>query len=150
MDVSFQRRMASEILKCGYDRVWIDPNALEDVAEAVTRADVRSLIKDGLIVKKQKIGISRGRTRHVMEQKRKGKRKGQGSRKGPKYARMPHKQQWMQTIRPIRKRLRELRDSGVIDATTYRRYYRYSKGGMFRNRAHMESHIEIDKAREGR
>ena len=116
----------------------------------MTRSDVRSLIKDGLITKKQKKGISKGRTRHIAEQKRKGKRKGHGSRKGAKYARYSRKQRWIRTIRPIRERLRELRDSGEIDATTYRRYYLHAKGGMFRSKAHMESHLEMEKKREGR
>ncbi len=150
MDVKFQRRMAADILKCGYDRVWIDPNGLEEVAEAVTRSDIRSLIKDGFIGKKQKKGISRGRARHLAMQKKKGKRKGPGSRRGAKYARQPRKRRWIQTIRPIRRRLRELRDSGEIDATTYRRFYLYAKGGMFRSTAHMESHLEMEKAREER
>lgn len=50
----------------------------------------------------------------------------------------------MQTIRPIRKKLKELRDSGKIDTMTYRDYYMKAKGGVFKNRPHMESHMKAE------
>ena len=137
MDVSFQRRIAAQIFKCGKDRVWIDPNALEEVKEAVTREDVRNLIKRGLIKKLPKRGTSRVRANHIKAQKEKGRRRGPGSRKGRKYARYPRKLRWMKTIRPIRKTLRDLRDSGKIDRKTYRRYYLLAKGGEFKDKNHL-------------
>ena len=47
MDLKNQKRMAAEILDCGYNRVWIDPNRAEDVADAITRADIRTAIASG-------------------------------------------------------------------------------------------------------
>lgn len=138
VDLRNQRRMASDMLKCGVHRVWIDPLRTEDVAEAVTRADVRSLIKTRAIRAHQKRGISSGRSKYNANQKRKGKRKGHGSRKGTKYARFPKKRRWIATIRPIRRKLREYRDSGAIDAHTYRQFYRHAKGGMYKNIGHLE------------
>ena len=75
-----------------------------------------------------------------------GKRKGHGSRKGSKYARFPKKRRWIQTIRPIRRSLRELRDGGNITSDTYRYYYRHASGGIFRSVGHMKSHMEAEKA----
>ncbi|MCS7138595.1 MAG: 50S ribosomal protein L19e, partial [Crenarchaeota archaeon] len=40
MSVKTVRRLAAEILKVGESRIWIDPERLEDVENAVTRADV--------------------------------------------------------------------------------------------------------------
>ena len=141
MDVKFQRRIAAELLKCGENRVWIDPNALDEVKDAVTKDDVRNLIKRGLIKKKPIKGTSRVRANYIKMQKEKGRRKGQGSRKGRKYARYPRKLRWMKTIRPIRKTLRDLRDSGKIDRHTYRRFYLLAKGGVFKNRNHLLTHL---------
>jgi large subunit ribosomal protein L19e len=87
-DVYAQRRIASEILKCGINRVWIDEAALSDVALAMTRLDVQKLIADGAIRKKHKKRISRGRTRFRLEQQAKNQRKGPGRRKGGKEARL--------------------------------------------------------------
>jgi large subunit ribosomal protein L19e len=139
-----QRRVAATMLKCGENRVWIDPNRTEDVSVAVTREDVRNLIKSGSIRAKQKHGTSRGRIRYAQSQRQKGKRKGQGSRKGAKYARFPKKRRWISTIRPIRTQLRELREQDMIERKTYRKFYLYAKGGMFKSKAHLMSHLKAE------
>ena len=144
MDLKNQRRLAAEILGCGENRVWIDPTRMEDVAEAITRKDVRALINSKAIKAKQKSGISRSRAKYRLEQKRKGKRRGHGSRKGAKKARTPKKRAWINTIRPIRARLREYRDQEKIDTATYRKLYRRAKGGMFRSKVRFEAHLKSE------
>ena len=144
MNLKNQRRVAAQLLKCGENRVWIDPNRLEDASDAITRADVRTLINSGAVRAKQKKGISRARTNYVKAQKAKGRRRGQGSRRGRKGARKPTKETWMQTIRPIRRKLKELRDTGKIDPSTYREYYLKAKGGVFKSRPHLESHLKAE------
>ena len=142
MNLKNQRRVAAQLLKCGENRVWIDPNRLEDASDAITRADVRTLIDSGGIHAKQKKGISRARTNYRKAQRAKGRRRGHGSRRGRKSARKPTKETWMQTIRPIRRKLKELRDTVKIDPSTYREYYLKSKGGVFKSRPHLESHLK--------
>lgn len=144
MDLKNQKRIAAQMLKCGETRVWIDPNRTEDVADAITRSDVRTLISSGTIAARQRRGVSRGRANYLQAQKRKGRRTGQGSRKGRKHARKPSKERWQQTIRPIRSRLKELRDDGVIDTRTYRKYYLRAKGGVFKSRPHLDSHLRTE------
>jgi large subunit ribosomal protein L19e len=141
MTLRTQRRLAAELLRAGENRIWIDPDAVDEVSEAVTRDDVRRLIKEGVIRARQKRGISSYRRRRLAEQKRKGRRKGHGSRKGSKYARYARKERWMTTIRALRRLLRELRDSGELSRSNYRRLYRMAKGGAFRSRAHLRSYI---------
>lgn len=142
MNLRNQRRMAAEILKCGEHRVWMDPNRLEDVADAITREDVRGVIRAGLVRKLPVKGQSRGRTRHRAEQKRKGRRRGPGSRKGARGARSPRKRRWIRTIRPLRETLQELRSEGRLDPVAYRKLYLRAKGGMYRSRAHLLQHLK--------
>ncbi|NPA63077.1 MAG: 50S ribosomal protein L19e [Methanococci archaeon] len=137
MDVSVQRRMASELLKCGIERVWIDPEQLDRVKMAMSKDDIRVLIKEGVIKKKQKKGISSARVKKLKEQRKKGRRRGPGSRRGAAGARTPPKEKWMSTIRALRKTLKQLRDEGKIDRTVYRKLYRMAKGGAFRSRGHL-------------
>lgn len=146
MDVSNQKRMAAEIMKCGMNRVYMNPNNLEDISEAVTRGDVKKLIKEGVIRARQVQGISNGRLKARIRQKEVNKRKGHGSRKGSKFARFPKKRRWIQTIRPIRKALRDYREGGYITSDTYRHYYRHASGGNFKSVGHMRSHMEAEKA----
>ncbi|ABR54634.1 Ribosomal protein L19e [Methanococcus vannielii SB] len=142
MDVSTQRRIAAAVLDCGIDRVWVDPENLEKVKMAITKDDIRLLINDGIIVKKQEKGISSARKKEVQEQKRKGKRKGPGSRRGAKGARTPKKEKWMNTIRPLRTLLKELRENEKIERSSYRKLYRMAKGGAFRSRNHMKLYMK--------
>jgi len=137
MNVSVQRRMAAEILKCGLDRVWIDPTQLDRVKMAMSKDDIRALIKEGVIKKKQKKGISNARVKKLKEQRKKGRRRGPGSRRGAAGARTPPKERWMATIRALRKTLKHLRDTGKIDRKLYRKLYRMAKGGAFRSRSHL-------------
>jgi large subunit ribosomal protein L19e len=136
--------MAASILKCGENRVWMDQDRLDEIAQAVTKDDIRVLIKGDAIQAKQKKGISKGRKRYAMQQRQKGRRRGLGSRKGAKYARFPRKKRWIKTIRPLRALLKELRSEGSITPTSYRRYYLKAKGGEFRSRRHLKSHLVAD------
>ena len=141
MDLRNQRRLAAKLLKCGVHRVWMDPDNLEEIEKAVTRRDIKNLIKQGLIKARKKKGISRARIKKRLMQKKKGRRRGHGSRKGKATARLPKKRRWIKTIRPIRAYLRELRDKGLIDRKTYRLYYRRAKGGQFKDKAHVKLHL---------
>ncbi|WP_457591285.1 50S ribosomal protein L19e [Geoglobus sp.] len=142
MNLKFQREMAAKILECGVNRVWLDPNALDEIASAATKDDIRELIERGLIKRKPVNGISRARINKKKAQRRKGRRRGHGRRKGRATARMPRKRQWIMRIRALRKRLRQLKSEGVLDSRTYRMLYRKAKGGEFRSVAHLNQYLE--------
>lgn len=141
MNLSTKRRMAASILKVGKGRVWFDPEESGDIEEAVTRGDIRGLINDRVIQAKPIIGTSRGRANFKKAQKAKGRRTGHGSRKGAKGARLPKKRRWISTIRPIRKTLLELREEKKIDSATHRKLYGMAKGGIFKNKAHLNMYL---------
>ena len=143
--------MAAEILKCGQNRVYIDPYLIEEVKMAITREDIRNLIKEGIIQKRYKKGISKARKNLNHERKKKGRGKGLGKRKGKKGARTPKKKAWMKRIRPQRKLLKKLRDRKQITTAIYRKLYKNAKGGMFASVAQLNRHInEKELLRRGR
>jgi len=133
--------MAAKLLKCGIHRVWINPDKVEDLEDAITRADIRTAIRSGTIIKLPIKGISSARKHHITAQQAKGRRRGRGTRQGAARARMPKKDAWIRTIRPLRQRLRELKEQDKIDETTYRILYLQAKGGMFKNKAHLEQQL---------
>lgn len=135
-----QKKIAAEILKCGVNRVKIENT--KEVKEALTRNDIRNLIRKGLIKKTLKKSISKVRARKIREQKKKGRRKGIGSRKGTKKTKNPKKKNWINKIRPLRKMLCELRDKEKIERKTYRKLFLMCKGGMFRNKKHLMFYIK--------
>ena len=141
MDLSLQKRLAAEVLGVGVSRIWIDPERISDVEGAITREEIKKLIKEGVIAVKPVKGNSRGRWRIIHEKKKKGLRRGPGRRKGCKTARTPKKEVWMNKIRKIRRYLRYLRDHGIIDRRTYRRLYMLAKGGTFRNLSALKTYL---------
>jgi large subunit ribosomal protein L19e len=151
MSFKAQKRLAAEILKCGENRIYFDPYLIEDIRMAITREDIRNLIKEGVIKKRYKKGISKHRKNIRHERKKKGRARGLGKRKGSKYARYPKKKAWMSRIRPQRRELKKLRDRKLITAATYRKLYKNAKGGMFNSVAQMNRYIkENELMRRGR
>ncbi len=148
VNLAKQKRIAAAVLKVGRGRVWIDPEASEKVAEAITREDIRGLIDDGVIAAHQVLGVSKGRARFIARQKALGRRRGHGSRKGTKGARASRKRRWIIKIRALRRRLHELREEGVVDRTTYRKLYGKAKGGEFRSIAHLNDIVTTWSSRQ--
>jgi large subunit ribosomal protein L19e len=142
-DLANQRRMASLLLRCGEGRVWIDPASQEELADAVTRSDIRSAIKAGVIQRIPIRGTSRVRARRHAAEVAKGRHAGPGSRRGTPFARVPKKERWMKRIRAQRDLLKELRQTKRIPPKIYREYYRRAKGGTFRSRAHLLLNLRL-------
>jgi large subunit ribosomal protein L19e len=142
MNLNAQRRMAAEILKCGGNRIYFDPYLIEDIKMAITREDIRNLIKEGIIQKKYENGISKYRKIVRHERKKSGLSRGLGKRKGAKYARTPKKRAYIKRIRPIRRELKKLRDRKLITTITYRILYKNAKGGMFTTVANLHRYIQ--------
>ena len=143
MDLSYQRRLASELMKVGKDRVYFDPDHLNEIKEAVSRENIRILINKGYIRKLQEKGTSRVRARYIKEQKKKGRRMGLGKRKGTKGARKDEKERWITQIRAIRKELRRLRDSEKISIRDYRLFYRWASAGRIKTKSYL--HLLLSK-----
>ncbi|MGI0132063.1 MAG: 50S ribosomal protein L19e [Thermoplasmata archaeon] len=142
-DLTNQRRLAALLLDCGEGRVWIDPASQEEIADAVTRADIRSAIKARVIRAKAIRGTSRGRARQHAREVAKGRHTGPGSRRGTPFSRVPRKERWMRRIRAQRDLLVELRAAKRIPVPVYREFYRRAKGGMFRSRNHLILNLRL-------
>lgn len=142
MKLNVQKRLAADMLKCSRKKVKIDFSRAEDIKEAITKKDIRGLIKEKAIQKKKTQEKSRAGARKIKKQKRKGKRKGPGSRKGSPNARLTKKERWTIKVRAQRKLLKELRDDGKITKKIYNELYGKSKGGFFRSRRHINLYIQ--------
>jgi large subunit ribosomal protein L19e len=140
-DLSAQKRMAADVMDVGKNRVWIDPERQGEIAEAITRQDVRDLVDEGAIRAEEPKGNSRGRARERQAKRAYGHRKGQGTRRGTAGGRENKKDKWVSSIRAQRRKLRELRDDGTISRSTYRELYDRASGGEFDSVADIERTI---------
>ena len=139
MSLRSQRRLAAEILKVGQNRVWIDPERIDDVEIAITREEIKKLIHEKAIRSRPEKGISRSRARVFHEKKKKGLRRGPGKRSK---SRVSRKEIWMKKIRALRRRLRELKEKRIITRNTYRQFYIMAGSGVFESIAELERRIK--------
>lgn len=123
------------------DRVKFDPEYLDDVADAITRDNIRSLVTAGAIEVKPIKGTSKGRSYFKKSQRRKRGTK-QGSKKGRKGARMGKKQQYVTKIKSMRHQLKVSKSREEITNKNYWKLYKQVGGNQVRNLAHLRSLIE--------
>lgn len=136
MSVKFSKRVASELLNRGENAIRMRPDSMEEIGKAITRDDVRKLIKDGSIVAlKPKHELYP----RVVEEKRK---RGKGKRKGSANARRGRT--WEKKIRSQRLVLRRLKEINKIDNVMFKRYYLLIKGNAFPDKRSLLLHLSDD------
>jgi len=134
--------MAAKVLDVGVNRVRIDPENLERIADAITRDDIRALIREGIIWAESVKGISRGRIRRKRALKKKRGR-GSGSKKGAIGARLPRKRLWVTKVRAMRSHLKKVREKGDITSDVFDKLYLQIKGGQIRSMKHLKEQISL-------
>ena len=132
--------MVAELLGVGASRVRLDPEATEQLQDAITRESIRGWLSAGLIWVEPKKGNSRGRVR-VRSSKRKLRGLGQGSKKGAKGARVGKKTLWVSRVRMLRRILKVKRDRGEITNQDFKSLYLQVKGAQIRTRKRLDEEL---------
>ncbi len=136
-----KRQLVSRILGVGVDRVKFDPTYLDDVADAITRDNIRSLITANVIEIRPIKGTSKGRA-HFKKAQRKKRGTKHGSRKGSRGARVGKKEVYVKRVRAMRHQLKVSKARKEIANESYWKLYKQVNGNQVRNLAHLRSLIE--------
>ena len=140
VNLKAKKLLVSRIVGVGVNRVRFDSEHLDDVADAITRDDIRSLITANTISIKSFKGTSRGRAKTKKIQKSK-RGAGQGSKKGRKGAREGKKAVYVKKVRSLRYILKIAKDRKEIDNNIFKSIYKKIGGNTIRNRAHLRTVI---------
>ncbi len=141
MNMKSAKRIAAKKMNVGKSRVSVKPDALKKIKEAITGMDLENLIKEKIFHKKGQ-SQSKGRARILLEKKKKGRRKGPGTRKGTKNARTDRHEMWIRKVRSQRTYIVKLLEDKKIDKKQYRDLYNKIKGGFFRSKSHIDSYLK--------
>ena len=136
-----KKQLVSRICKVGVNRVRFDSDHLDDITDAITRENVRSLLTANTIRIKPIVGTSRGRAKVKKIQKKKRGVK-QGSKKGRKGARVGKKEVYVAKVRALRYRLKIAKDRKEITNKEFWELYKKIGGNTVRNVAHLRMLIE--------
>lgn len=147
MDLNKAKTLAAKVLKVGIGKIYIDPVQTTKVKEAMTKDDIRGLIADRIIKKRQENSQSKARSRKMATKRRKGRKRGSGKRKGTKKTRVNKKQTWVKNVRSQRRTLKELRNSNPeeVKEKGYSKTYRRIKGNYFKGKKYLIEYIKGGK-----
>lgn len=136
-----KKRLVSRIVGVGVHRVKFDNDHLDDITDAITRVNIRSLLTANTIKIKRIVGTSHGRATLKKIQRRKRGTK-QGSKKGRKGARVGKKRVHITKVRALRHRLKVSKDRKEITNKEFWELYKKVGGNTIRNVAHLRSLID--------
>ena len=141
-----KRELIARMLGIGANRVRFEPDKLDDIADSITREDLRSLVKRGTIWTTKVKGTSRGRAKTKQAIRRKSGL-GPGSKKGKKTARMGKKSAYVTKIRSLRHHLKVMKDRNEINRQTYWLTYKKVDGGQVRSVSHLRDIVKQTKTK---
>jgi large subunit ribosomal protein L19e len=141
MNLRMKRELASKTLGVGKNKIIFNPSALSEIKEAITKEDIRTLHKEGIITIKPNIGrrkVERRKTR-----KHSGKIKKKINRR---------KENYVKVTRKLRSYVKDLKNRGLINKEMYKDLRKKIKMKYFKSKEYLkeyvkkaESNVEVGK-----
>ena len=147
VNLKAKKRLAARVTGVGVHRIKFDTDHLDDVADAITRENIRSLITANTIQIKPFTGTSKGRAHEKKDQKNK-RGTTQGSKQGRKGARVGKKEVYVAKVRSLRRLLKIAKDRKDLTNPEFWALYKKVGGNTVRNKAHLR--LLMDEIREKR
>jgi len=139
MNLESRKNLAAKTLGVGKGRIIFDTIRLEEIKEAITKQDIRDLYESGAIS-----------IREISGRRTKPKRK---TRRGPgKIKMMPfdRKKQYVKITKKFRRYIKELKMQKKISDEAYEELRKKIKAKLFKDKAHLKSHIETGESKEAK
>jgi large subunit ribosomal protein L19e len=149
VNLKAKKRLAARVTGVGVHRIRFDTDHLDDIADAITRENIRSLITANTIRIKSFTGTSRGRAQEKKDQRNK-RGTTQGSKQGRKGARVGKKEVYVAKVRALRRLLKIAKDRKDLTNPEFWTLYKKVGGNTVRNKAHLRLLMEeiIEKRKD--
>lgn len=149
VNLKAKKRLAARVTGVGVHRIKFDTDHLDDIADAITRQNIRSLITANTIKIKPFVGTSRGRAQEKKDQRNK-RGTTQGSKQGRKGARVGKKEVYVAKVRALRRLLKIAKDRKDLTNPEFWILYKKVGGNTVRNKAHLRLLMEeiIEKRKD--
>jgi len=141
VNLKAKKRLAARVTGVGIHRIKFDTDHLDDIADAITRENIRSLITANTIRIKSFTGTSRGRA-HAKKAQRSKRGTTQGSKHGRKGARVGKKEVYVAKVRSLRRLLKIAKDRKDLTNPEFWTLYKKVGGNTVRNKAHLRTLME--------
>jgi large subunit ribosomal protein L19e len=141
VNLKAKKRLAARVTGVGVHRIRFDTDHLDDIADAITRENIRSLITANTIRIKSFTGTSKGRAHEKKAQKNK-RGTTQGSKQGRKGARVGKKAVYVAHVRALRRLLKIAKDRKDLTNPEFWTLYKKVGGNTVRNKAHLRTLME--------
>jgi|TARA_B100000315_G_C14521507_1_gene561765 large subunit ribosomal protein L19e len=130
MQLNKKKELASRVLGIGKKRIIFNKEALDEVKEALTKQDIKDLVKAGSIFVKEISGTKK--------QVKRNTRRRAGSIKKNVNTR---KRDYMTITRKLRAFISELRKHGTISSEEYWKLRKEIRAKSFKSKAHLKERI---------
>ena len=127
-----KKELAARTLNVGKGRIMFNIHRLADIQSAITKQDIRDLVKDGSIIVREVKGQKQAKVRQT-------RRRAGSIRKKVKTG----KRDYVIFVRSMRKYLAELLKQEVIDKETYNRLRREIRARSVRTKAHLKERLQV-------
>ena len=141
VNLKAKKRLVSRVTGVGVHRIKFDSDHLDDIADAITRENIRSLITANTIKVKPIVGTSKGRA-HTKKTQRNKRGTKQGSKQGKKGARVGKKEIYVAKVRSLRRLLKIAKDRKELTNPEFWSLYKKIGGNTVRNKAHLRLLME--------
>jgi len=130
MNLRSKKRIASQALGVGKERILFVEERLEEIKEALTKQDIRNLFAEGAI----KIKEAKGRKTNIKRRNRKGT--GKIKKKIKK-----RKQEYVKITRKLRGYVRELKNQGRVSKEEVKEIRKKIRNRDFKSKANLKNYI---------
>ena|SRR3989344_662733 len=130
MKLDLKKNLAAKTLGVGKGKIVFNVSRLDEIKEAITRQDIKDLVKSGAISVKE----SKGRLKKV---KRKNRRRAGSIKMKVKN----RKQEYVKLVRKLRKHLNELSKQGRLEKEDRKELRKQIRNRKFKSKRNLRDHL---------